>query len=88
MSEIRKKLLISLLIFMTGLIANIYFSSALHMILSKQMRVLKIISIGECIISIITVKQHTMLFLCLQAFAALLGILYFTGNKQSTDTSY
>lgn len=46
------------------------------------MRVLKIVPIGECVLSIVTVKQHTVLFLCLQGFATLLGILYFTANNK------
>jgi len=82
LNEIRKKLLISLLILMTGLISNIYFSSALHLILSRQMSVLKIIPIGECISSIVTAKQHTVLFLCFQGFVTLLGVLYFTANNK------
>lgn len=82
MNEKRRKLIISLLIFMTGLIVNIYFSSALHLILSRQIKVLKIIPIGECILSIITVKQHMVLFLCFQGFVALMGIFYFVVNNK------
>ena len=67
---------------MTGLIVNIYFSSALHLILSARMRVLKLIPLGDCISSIVTAKQHTMLFLCLQGFVTLLGVLYFTANNK------
>ena len=82
MCDKRKKLLIALLIFITGFIANIYFSSGLHLILSKEMRTLKLLPIEECIRSIITVKQHMVLFLCLQGFAALLGILYLAVNNK------
>lgn len=82
MNDNRKKLLISLLIFLTGFIANIYFSSALHLILSGKMSVLKLIPLRDCISSIATAKQHMMLFLCLQGFVALLCILYFTANNK------
>lgn len=82
LNENRKKLLICLLMFLTGLIANIYFSSALHLILSRQMEILKIIPISKCIQSILTVKQHTVLFLCFQGFVTLLSIFYFTSNNK------
>lgn len=82
MDEKRNKLIISLIIFLTGLIANIYFSSALHLILSGRIKVLKLIPISGCISSIVTQKQHTVLFLCLQGFVTLLGILYFTANNK------
>ena len=82
MREKRNKLLVSLLIFITGLIANIYFSLALHLILSRQMRALKLLSIGECITSIVTVQQHMILFLCIQGFVALLSIFYVVVNNK------
>ncbi|MCX7748226.1 MAG: type IV secretory system conjugative DNA transfer family protein [Clostridia bacterium] len=82
MKEIKRKFQISLLIFILGLIGNIYFSSALHSILAGQMKVLKLLPIGECVISIVTVKQHTILFLCFQGFATLLSILYLTTNNK------
>ena len=82
MNNIRNKLFISLLIFLSGLMVNIYFSSALHLILSGKIKVLKLLPITGCITSIVSQKQHTVLFLYLQGFAALLSVLYFTTNNR------
>lgn len=81
-NESGKKMLISLLIFIVGLISNIYFSTALHLILSRQLKILKLVPITQCISSIVTSKQHMVLFLCLQGFVMLLSILYFTANNK------
>lgn len=82
MNDNRKKLLISLLIFITGLIANIYFSTALHLILSGRMRTLTITPIEKCIQSIASDQVHRMLFLCLQGFVLLMAIFFYISNNK------
>ncbi|MEA1975956.1 MAG: type IV secretory system conjugative DNA transfer family protein, partial [Bacillota bacterium] len=78
----RQKLMISTLIFLVGLWINIYFSTNLHFLLSKQMKVLSLISIKECINSMATSEAHLSLFLCLQGFILLSAIYYYVANHK------
>lgn len=78
----KARLFISLLILIPGSIFNIFFSTALHFILSKQTSIIKMIPIKQCISSIVTQRQHTVLFLCLEGFIFLLSTLYFTINNK------
>lgn len=78
----KKKLIISLLILMSGLFLNIYFSTIVHQLLSKQMTILKIPNLITCIHSIASSKQHLMLFLCLNGFNILFSIFYYFANDK------
>jgi hypothetical protein len=76
----KPKLIVCVLIFFMGGIVNIFFSSALHGLLTRKMTKLSILPIGECIVSIFTSRQHFMLFLCLQGFMLILAVMYFLTN--------
>ena len=77
-----KRFFISLLILIPGSMFNIFFSTALHSILLKQTSMFTMVPIKQCISSIVTQRQHTVLFLCLEGFLFLLSILYFTINNK------
>lgn len=72
--------MIATLIFLVGLWMNIYFSANLHFLLSKQMKVLSLISLKESINSMATSEAHLSLFLCLQGFALLIAVFYYVAN--------
>lgn len=76
----RKKLLISLLIFIIGTGMSILFSTNLHWLLSGQMDTLSLIALNDCIKSLSASKQHWLLFLCLQGFVILFAVFYFIAN--------
>ncbi len=76
----KPKLIICALIFFAGGLINIFFSSALHGLLTRKMTRLTILPIGECIVSIFSSRQHLMLFLCLQGFMLILAVMYFFSN--------
>ena len=82
MKEKKKKLLISLLIFVSVFIFNIYFSTIIHFLLTKKMVTIEIPNLKNCIQSIAVSKQHLLFFLCLDAFAALFSIFYFVANNK------
>ena len=82
MNDNKKKMILSVVIFLLGLIANIFFSTAMHYIFTGQMKTLKLIALSECLFSIFSNKNHLMLFLCLQGMIATLsGFFYFANNK-------
>jgi len=76
----KPKLILCALIFMVGGIVNLFFSTALHELLSRRMTVLKLLPIGQCLASLFTSKQHFLLFLCLQGFVMVLSLLYYFTN--------
>lgn len=78
----KQKLIISALIFLVGLWMNIYFSANLHFLLSKQMDVLSLIPIKDCITSMATSKAHLLLFLCIQGFILLFAVFYYITNHK------
>ncbi|TCX53629.1 TRAG family protein [Dehalobacter sp. 14DCB1] len=74
------KLIICSLIFVLGAFGNLFFSTALHLLLSRQMTVLKLLPLSECINSLFQSRQHGMLYLCLQGFILILAIMYYFTN--------
>ncbi len=76
----KPKLMICALIFFAGGFINIFFSSALHGLLTKKMTKLTILPIGECIVSIFSSRQHFMLFLCWQGFMSILAVMFYLTN--------
>ena len=78
----KPKLIVCALIFVLGGVLNLFFSTALHNILSGQMRSLQFYGIAECIKSIVTNKQHFLMFLCSQGFVAILAVVFFLTNMR------
>lgn len=68
-----------------GTITNVYLSTLLHLILqTKSLRFLDsgLPNLQDCIVSIVSVKAHLMLFLCLEGFIFLFAVfLIFSNNK-------
>jgi type IV secretion system protein VirD4 len=76
----REKIIICSLLFVVGGVVNIFFSTALHLILSRQSNVLHLAPLGECLSSIAGSRQHFILFLCLQGFITILSLMFFLTN--------
>lgn len=76
----KAKLIICAFIFAVGGFINLFFSTALHGLLSREMTVLKLLPIDECLAGIFSSKQHLMLFMCLQGFMLILAIMFFLTN--------
>ena len=74
------KLIICSLIFILGAFGNLFFSTALHLLLSRQMTVLKLLPLSECINSLFQSRQQLMLYLCLQGFILILALMYYFTN--------
>jgi len=76
----KPKLILCALIFVIGGIVNIFFSTAVHELLSRRMTVLKLLPIGQCFASLFSSRQHLLLFLCFQGFVLILSILFYLTN--------
>jgi len=78
----KPKLILCVMIFVIGSVLNIFISTALHNILSRQMTTLEFIGFFECLRSIVTSKQHFMLFLCSQGFVLIMAVVFFLTNMR------
>jgi type IV secretion system protein VirD4 len=78
----KEKLYISALIFILGLIINLFFSSNVHYLLSGKMKTLQILDLIECIKSLATDRIHLLLFLCFQGFILLMSVFYYIANNK------
>lgn len=76
----KPKLIVCALIFVAGGIGNIFFSSILHGLLSRQIETMRFIPLSECISSLTSSKQHFLMFVCLQGFILILSVMYFLTN--------
>lgn len=82
MKSKKKKLLISLLIIVGGLLFNAYFSTTVHLLLTKKITTLQISNFKYCLASMASSKEHLMLFLCLNGFVVLFAIFFFVANNK------
>lgn len=76
----KEKIIICSILFVAGGVVNIFFSTALHQILSRQTSVLRLAPISECLSSMAGSRQHFILFLCLQGFILILSLMFFLTN--------
>jgi len=73
----KPKLIVCALIFVAGGIGNLFFSSILHGLLTRKIDTMQFIPLGECIGSLVSSRQHFLMFLCLQGFILVLAVFYF-----------
>lgn len=66
-----------------GTLFNLFFTAALHRMLSGQMEALALVSIGECVSGLFTQQRQGMLFLSFECFVVLCCILFFTQNSRA-----
>ena len=78
----KPKLILCTLIFVISGVLNVFFSTALHNILTGQMRTLAFIGFFECIGSMAADEQHLLLFLCSQGFMLILAVVFFLMNMR------
>lgn len=76
----KQKLVVCSFIFFIGGIVNIFFSTAIHGLLSRQLTVLKLLPAGQCLASLFSSKQHFLLYLCLQGFMLILAVMFYLTN--------
>lgn len=66
-----------------GTLINLYFTAALHGILSGEMRTLAVIPLSRCIRGLFMNGRQGMLFAAFEGFILLLCILFFVQNSRS-----
>ena len=80
------KLLICGLIFVSGAVLNLFFSTAVHGLLTREITRLSLLPIGDCLASLFSSRQHLMLYLCLQGFVCVLAVMFFLTNMRPYES--
>lgn len=78
----KQKLLLAALLFGIGAIFNLFFTTALHGVLSGTKKSLSFPSLEQSFFSLLHHKAHFMLFLCMQGVILLLAVLFLLANNQ------
>ncbi|WP_205622128.1 hypothetical protein [Paenibacillus massiliensis] len=82
MVTLKPKLWLSLLFFAFGAIFNLFFTTALHKLLSGTTKTLAFPSLSDSLSSLLHTKAHLLLFLCFQGIVMVLSVLFFLANSQ------
>ena len=78
--KIKPKLILFTVIFLLGGLFNLFFSTTIHRLLTRNVATLKFLPITVCFQSLVSSKQHLTLFLLIQGFFLLAAVLFFTAN--------
>ena len=78
----KPKLILCAVIFLIGSIVSVFFSTALHNILSGRMSTLAFTGFFKCIGSMAADRQHLTLFLCFSGFSLILSFVFFLTNMR------
>lgn len=82
-----EKIILSTILLGIGSILNLYFTAALHGIMSRQCDKLTVFPILQCIIGLFTEHQQLLLFLSFEGFLVLCCILFWVQNHQSYQST-
>jgi type IV secretion system protein VirD4 len=78
----KPKIIMCATIFLVGSFVSVFFSTALHNILSRQMNTPALTGFFESISSMVADRQHLLLFVCLSGFSFILSIVFFLTNMR------
>lgn len=78
----REKLILSGVILLAGTVFSLFFTAALHGLLSRQREALALIPLAECVKGLFTQRQQLLMFLSFEGFIALCCVLFFVQNNR------
>ena len=78
----KEKIILSLILMVTGSVVNLFFTAALHRLLTRQNATLTFLPFGQSISGLFTERQQMLLFLSFEGFLVLCGILFFLQNSR------
>ncbi|WFR59158.1 type IV secretory system conjugative DNA transfer family protein [Anaerocolumna sp. AGMB13025] len=78
----KEKLILSAVIFGFGTLFNLFFTAALHGLLSRRYSTLTLVPLWDCIAGLFTQRQQFLLFLSFEGFICLCGVLFWVQNNR------
>jgi len=80
--KLKEKLILSGIIIGIGTVFNLFFTAALHGLLSRQYNTMTFIPPLQCIGGLLTQKQQLLMFLSFEGFIVLCCVLFFVQNSR------
>lgn len=78
----KEKLILGSMIIGLGTIFNLFFTAALHGLLSHRVRTLTLLPLWDCIAGLFTQRQQLLLFLSFEGFLCLCCVLFWVQNNR------
>lgn len=78
----KEKLIISTFLISVGTVFNLFFTAALHGLLSRQYTTLTLVPLLECITGLFTQRQQFLIFLSFEGFICLCCVLFWVQNNR------
>lgn len=78
----QKKLILGTMIFILGSIFNLLFTMNLHLLLKRDIRIIRLFKFRKIIESLLTSKGHLLLFVLFEAVILLIAIYYVVANHK------
>jgi len=79
----KEKLILSAITVGLGTIFNLFFSAAMHGLLSRKYDTLALIPLWKCIAGLFTDRQHLLMFLSFEGFVILCCVLFWIQNDHT-----
>ena len=79
----KEKLILSVILLAAGTILNLFFTAALHGLMSRRYDTLTFVPLFQCLSGLFTERQQFLLFLSFEGFLALCCILFWVQNSRS-----
>lgn len=78
----KEKIIFSSIVIIVGTLFNIFFTTSINGLLSGDNKTMVLYSFGECLSSIISNRQHGLLFLSSEGFMVLCCLVFFIQNNR------
>ena len=78
----KEKLILSSIIIGIGSLFNLFFTAALHGLLTRQYATLTLVPLWKCVAGLFTHRQQGMLFLSFEGFILLCCVLFWVQNNR------
>ncbi len=79
----KEKLILSVILLAVGTILNLFFTAALHGLMSRRYDTLTLVPFFQCLLGLFTERRQLLLFLSFEGFLALCCILFWVQNSRT-----
>lgn len=79
----KEKLILSAIVLAVGTVLNLFFTAALHGLMSRRYDTLTLVPFFQCLSGLFTERRQLLLFLSFEGFLALCCILFWVQNSRS-----
>lgn len=79
----KEKLILSVILLAVGTVLNLFFTAALHGLMSRRYDTLALVPFFRCLSGLFTERRQLLLFLSFEGFLALCCILFWVQNSRS-----